>query len=303
MHSAAQPATLDQRSWTGDGLTTLRAADRGSAAVPLLCLPILTRSASLLNLLLQDGTVDLELTSSVVALDPGLAFTTLQLANRERRDEEEAIWQFPLAVVAGGQHRLLQAVNQAPKIESYSSIRTRAELRQLWLRAVVRACLARVLSQQLGGPNPRQAFLAGLLFELPALARLAFPSIPAQDPGLQSASRESLPPEIDAAIAQARRHTGVYAHAEERAQSSLSARLLLAELLLGCTAREPAQGSAKGRDLAASSAWRCWEETSMEQRHALLDRCCALAPWASANAPTMNPWEFTARLERSKGWE
>ena len=104
----------------------------------LLCLPILTRSALLTDLLLQDGTVDLELVSSVVALDPGLAFTTLQLGNRDRRDQEEIIWQFPLAVVASGQERLMQAVNQAPKIESYSSTRIRSQG-----NGVRRACEAR----------------------------------------------------------------------------------------------------------------------------------------------------------------
>src|ERR1035438_3192530 len=118
MDSAARPATLDHRSSYANGLTLLRGPDCESSGLPLLCLPILTRSASLLNLLLQDGAVDLELTarsasllnlllqdgavdleltSSVVALDPGLAFTTLQLANRERREEDELIWQFPLA--------------------------------------------------------------------------------------------------------------------------------------------------------------------------------------------------------------
>src|SRR5664280_1072878 len=121
MDSAARPAILDPRSPYADDLTLLRGPDCESSGLPLLCLPILTRSASLLNLLLQDGTVDLELTSSVVALDPGLALTTLQLANRERRDGDEATWQFPLAVAASGQHCLLQAVNRAPKIESYSS--------------------------------------------------------------------------------------------------------------------------------------------------------------------------------------
>src|ERR1035441_7969629 len=91
MDSAARPATLDHRSSYADGLTLLRGPDCESSVLPLLCLPILTRSASLLNLLLQDGAVDLELTSSVVALDPGLAFTTLQLANRESREEDEVI--------------------------------------------------------------------------------------------------------------------------------------------------------------------------------------------------------------------
>ena len=202
MHSAAQPAPLDHRSWTGDGISLPHESE--CDGLPPLCLPILARSASLLNLLLQDAAVDLELTTSVVALDPGLAFTALQLANRERRREDELIWQFPLAVVAGGQLSLLQAVNQAPTIESCSSTKIRAQLRQLWVRSVVRSCLARILSQQLGGVNPRQAFLAGLLFELPALVQLVFPSAPGRHLRLQTARCESLPPEIDAAITQAR---------------------------------------------------------------------------------------------------
>ena len=303
MDSAARPATLDHRSPYADGLTLLRGPDCESSGLPLLCLPILTRSASLLNLLLQDGAVDLELTSSVVALDPGLAFTTLQLANRERREEDELIWQFPLAVVAGGQHRLLQAVNQAPKIESYSSTKIRAELRQLWVRAVVRACLARALSQQVGGGNPRQAFLAGLLLELPALVELTFPSCPSSQLGLQAAWRESLPPEIAAAIGQARDCDHVHAPSKDGPQTSLAASIRLAELLLGSTMHESSPGPGKGRELASNSVWQCWKETSLRQRHLLLDRCCELARWAAAHAPGMNPWEFTARLERSKGWE
>jgi HDOD domain len=298
MHSAIQTATLDHRSWTGDGIALPHGPDFDD--LPLLCPPILTRSASLLNLLLQDGTVDLELTSSVVALDPGLAFTTLQLANRERRDGDELIWQFPLAVVAGGQHRLLRAVNQAPKVESHSSTRVRAQLRQLWVRGVVRACLARLLSQRLGGANPRQAFLAGLLFELPALVRLAFSSAPAPHLGLQSAWRESLPLEIDAAIIQAR--DLAYVEGNDRPQSSLVASILLAELLVG-DAKRGASPNRKDTELTSHPVWQCWEETSMDRRHVLLNRCCALAQWAAANVPGMNPWEFVARLERSKGWE
>ena len=255
----------------------------------------------MLNLLLQDGTVDLELTSSVVALDPGLAFTTLQLANRERRGEDELIWQFPLAVVACGQLRLLQAVNQAPKIESCSSTKIRAQLRQLWVRSVVRSCLARVLSQQLGGVNPRQAFLAGLLFELPALVQLVFPSAPARHLGLQTARCESLPPEIDAAITQARDLAQFDSNGQP--QSPLAASILLAELLVGHTMRESSSGHRKGRELVSHSAWQCWEETSHRATPCAVGSLRQLARWATANAPGMNPWEFTARLERSKGWE
>ncbi len=86
--------------------------------LPAVVLPLLTRSSGLLNLLFQDGTVDLELASSVVALDPGLAFGTLQLANRDRVGKSNPIWLFPLAVVAAGRDLMLQLVNQAPRIES-----------------------------------------------------------------------------------------------------------------------------------------------------------------------------------------
>jgi hypothetical protein len=298
---SAQPTTPDPRSWTADGFDS--PPHPGHDGRPLLCLPVLTRLASPLTLLLQDGAVDLELTSSVVALDPGLAFTTLQLANRGCRDEGEAIWQFPLAVVAGGQQRLLQAINRAPKIESYCSGKIRAESRRFWLRAVVRACVARALNRQLGSGNVRQAFLAGLLLELPALVKLTSPSNLAALPELQAASRETLPLGINAAIGQARHHTRAHTYSGEQALGSLSASLRLAELLLGRTMSKSALSPAKAGDLAASLLWQHWEETSLRKRQMLLNDCCALAKWAAVNAPTMNPWEFTAKLERSKGWE
>lgn len=171
MDSATQTAAVDHPAWTGDDPASQRTHDFDSPS--FLCLPISTRSASLLSLLLQESSVDVELTSAVVALDPGLAFTTLQLANRERYHEDEPVWQFSLALVASGRHRLLQAVHQAPKIESYSS-RAQAQLRRLWVRAVVRACVARLLGQQLGGVNSRQAFSGGAALRI---ARLHWVSI------------------------------------------------------------------------------------------------------------------------------
>ena len=210
----------------------------------------------LIDLLLQDGTVDLELVTSVVALDPGLAFTTLQLGNRDRRDQEEVIWQFPLAVVASGQQRLMQAVEQAPKIESYSSTRIRSQLRQIWMRSVVRACVARALSQQLGGANPRQAFLAGLLFELPALVQPTFSS-PAVELELQAAYRESLPLELYAAVSQAREVARHPAHMDDRRLSSLTAGLLLAESLLSQPTFKLSPGGLGGaEELVTHPAWQ-----------------------------------------------
>jgi hypothetical protein len=86
--------------------------------------------------------------------------------------------------------------------------------------------------------------------------------------------------------------------------SSLTASLLLAELLERQTTFEASTGALGGaEEWVTNPAWQVWGETSTLQRDRLLDRCCKLARWAAANAAGMNPWEFTARLERSKGWE
>src|SRR5271165_4320094 len=117
MDYAGERTTIETRLGRAGGLGAPLSPRLCQSAVPFLSLPILSRSAALLALLLQDGTVDLELTSSVVGLDPGLAFGILQAANLERNGDAE-IWQFPLAVVAAGCDRLLTMVNCAPKVES-----------------------------------------------------------------------------------------------------------------------------------------------------------------------------------------
>ena len=76
------------------------------ASSPLVILPVRTRSVSLLKLLLRDSAIDLELASSVVGLDPGMAFGALQLANAQRHQGDDPIWQLPLAVVEAGRELL-----------------------------------------------------------------------------------------------------------------------------------------------------------------------------------------------------
>ena len=70
MDCVGEQTTIDNRLGRAGGLAALRDSRLCQPDLPILGLPILTRSAALLTLLLQDGTVDLELTSSVVALDP-----------------------------------------------------------------------------------------------------------------------------------------------------------------------------------------------------------------------------------------
>src|SRR5208337_5609490 len=129
MDCVGEQTTIDNRLGRAGGLAALRDSRLCQPDLPILGLPILSRSAALLTLLLQDGTVDLELTSSVVGLDPGLAFGILQAANLERNGDGE-IWQFPLAVVAAGCDRLLTMVNCAPKVESSYPFSAGAKFRQ-----------------------------------------------------------------------------------------------------------------------------------------------------------------------------
>ena len=162
MDYAGERTTIVNRLGRAGGLSALRALCLCLPDLPILRHPILSRSAALLTLLLQDGSVDLELTSSVIALDPGLALGTLQIANLERNDDGE-IWQFPLAVVAAGCDRLLTMVNCAPKVESSYGFGTSAKFRQLYLRCVQWACIAELLASLLGNTHPPQSYVAGLL--------------------------------------------------------------------------------------------------------------------------------------------
>src|SRR5271167_4709965 len=101
MDCVGELTTIDNRLGRAGGLSVLCDSGLCPPDRPIPHLPVLARSAALLKLLLQDGAVDLELTASVIALDPGLALETLQAASLESHGEDQ-IWQLPLAVVAAG---------------------------------------------------------------------------------------------------------------------------------------------------------------------------------------------------------
>ncbi len=178
MDCVAELTTIENRLGRAGGPVALHDPSLCRPDFLVLGLPVLTRSAALLTLLLQDGTVDLELTSSVVALDPALAFGTLRVANQERNGEGE-VWQLPLAVVAAGCDRLLAMVNGALKVETNYDCATSERLRQMYLRCVQRACIAELLTTLLGNANPKRSYVAGLLFGLPGISRPVAASIPA----------------------------------------------------------------------------------------------------------------------------
>ena len=291
MNWAGGQATIENRLGRAGGLDGLHDAGLCQPDVPVPGLPVLSRSAALLALLLQDGTVDLELTSSVVALDPGLAFGTLQLANLERNGEGE-VWQLPLAVVAAGCDRLLEMVNSALKVESNYDCGTSARFRRLYLRAVQRACLAEFFASELGNANPKQAYVAGLLFGLPGTQ------------GRKASQSRAFSVEASAKLSgtlPARVGIGPSVTGEEH--NAVAASVLLANGLLELLENEKAEPSWQMQRLAASPLWSSREELTSRERNQLLVQGSNLAKWAAANAPRLSPWEFMTRLCRHKSWE
>ncbi len=249
-------------------------------------LPILSRSAALLTLLLQDGTVDLELTSSVIALDPGLAFGTLQAANLERSNGE--VWQLPLAVVAAGCESLLIILNGALKLESSYDYGTGAKLRQLYVRGVQRGCIAELLTSFLGHANPRQSYVAGLLFDLPDILSLA-----------QTGSRDH-PCYLKSATPDCLLASTLSANAD---LNPVTASVLLANGLLEIPGSATADSSPQLQSLASSSLWGAGDACSTRERCQFLAQGSRLGSWAALNALRLSPWEFMTRLRRHKSWE
>jgi len=250
--------------------------------------PVLPRSAVLLELLLEERAIDLELATSVVALDPGLAFGVLQLANRDAATAGNPIWQLPLALVAAGREALRVLVKRAPRLDGSGCGGRKGRLQRLACDAVVRGCIAQMLARELGACNPKKSFLAGLLFELPKMAALMHAGHDFCRTKL-STLRESLPVVWKAATAVRDQTPPLH--------GPLVATTLIAQAIL----RDKAV--ADRVEFAAGAPWKCWPELSAEERRALLDRCCDLAQWAAANLYRLEPWDFLSRLKRPKPWE
>ena len=291
MDCVGELATIENRLGRAGGPFAPRDSGFCPPDFPILGLPILTRSAALLTLLLQDGTVDLELTSSVVALDPALAFGSLQLANLERNGEGE-IWQLPLAVVAAGCDRLLAMVNGALKVETNYDCATSERFRQLYLRCVQRACIAELVSNQLGNANPKRSYLAALLYGLPGTSsptglRNLAPSL-AMGSSWQTTSAW---------------YSGANSAMTAGERNPMAASVLISAAVLELPNTDSAESFESIQRLADSPLWESWSEFPMRERQQLLRQGCKVAKWAAANAPRLSPWEFLTRLHRHKSWE
>ena len=255
----------------------------------ILLFPVLSRSLSLLKLLLDDSAIDLELASVIIALDPGLAFDILQVANRDAGD---CLWQLPLAVVAAGRDAVQKLLRRVPEIEALS--RNSGRLKQLAVDAVARASAAYVMARELFAGTARKAYLSGLLFELRSMGRLALPEL-CSGQLLPAMGRALPPPVMWAAMGKpAPEH-------QEITADTLGAMVGLAEKVLRAQQGDSQHGSIA--QLAESPLWNCCGEIERAQRAAVLARAGGVARWAAASLHAMQPWEFMARLEQRKGWE
>ena len=272
-------------------------AESGDGSLPAYVLPLLTRSASLLTLLLQDGAVDLELTSSVVAMDPGLAFGVLQLANHDGAGESDPVWQFPMAVVSAGREAMLRLAGRAARVESDFHGRRAALLRELYTNAVARAAVAQFLGRELGDRKPHKAYLAGLMAELPLVVKTTFATHAVSRAELLTAMCRALPAAaVTAAVA------AVETGEDTIAPDAIVSAVRIADSVVLLTAAGDGD-AAQLETLASAALWRSWHECDLQQRLFLLTRGRTLAKWAAANVSRMDPWEFMARLERRSTWE
>jgi hypothetical protein len=250
-------------------------------------LPILNRSAVLLNLLLQDTAVDLELASSVVALDPAQAFAVLQLANSGARETGEPVWHLPAALVAAGRPALQELLESTPRLQDATVAGRR--LAAMARDGAVRAAVAQWLSRELGLCNIRKSFLGGLLFDIPEAVAATCPSPEHREERMLAALCASLP----AAVAKA-----AMTHVEDPGPvgDPLVASVLLAELIVHRA------GLLSLAELADSALWECWPEVASARRSNLLEQALLLQQWASAYVYRVDPWEFMSRLERGCPW-
>lgn len=247
-------------------------------------LPVLARSVALLRVLLQDGILDLNLVSSVVALDPGFAYRVLQLANRDLPDDRDRIWQLPLAIVSAGRASLDELLDQVSQVELVDS--GKPVVQSLITEAVLRASLAHSLANELASASPRKCFLSGLLFELPALVTLSVPARIDSHAILLSDMCHSLPVTIvRAALAQIAAKAGP--------TDPTVAIVLLAQELLHAGRR----GDDSLEELAGDSLWRPWSSMPELQRKKTLQRASQITAWVSKNLYRVHPWEFMAQLE------
>ncbi len=294
MDCVGELTTIDNRLGRAGGPFVLRDSCLCQPDLPLPHLPVLARSAALLKLLLQDGAVDLELTSSVIALDPGLALATLQAASRENHGAV-GIWQLPLAVVAAGCEQLLAIADCALKVESSFDCATSRKLRQLYLRCVQQACIAQMLTGILGGANPKQSYVAGLLFGLPGVLNPA----DAGDAELASTLRAVLPGSLPAD----EWTLGASSSAAMEEHQPVAASVQIADQVLELPEAGTPQYSELTQALAKSPLWQSWDDCNPPQPCRILVQAARLGKWAAANAPRLSPWEFMARFDRHKSWE
>ena len=289
MESAAQSRTFVDRPAAGANLVP----SLGPVRPEVIALPVLRRSASLLKLLFSNHAIDLELASAVINLDPGLTFGILQLANRHLAAGDDCLWAAPLALVSAGRRSVEQLLHRAPTVEQAPTSDDK-RLLQLISAAVTRASVAYLLARELGGTNPRKAFLAGLLFDLEKLAQAAFPTSGCGK--LRSAMCRVLPADVLSATRE-KSHTS-----PDGTEDLLAAVVALAHKMLEIAGAH-APATLPLEELAQAQLGRVWMEIGHSRRVLLAWSGCNACQWVRDNLHRLDPWEFMSRLEGHRLWE
>ena len=119
-----------------------------------------------LHILLQNRVVDLKSIVSVVRPDPGFAAEILRLTRNESQASSCSLHECLLDL---GMENLRRAVRFIPSLGVPTADEERWQLRWRLRRARLTAMAAETISSALGDIPPEQAYLAGLLHDLPGL--------------------------------------------------------------------------------------------------------------------------------------
>lgn len=165
MHSAAQSGS------GGSERNAFLVSWRGDPLVPGSCkysppFPALPNSLVRLEILLQSRVVDLQKVVGVVRCDPGLAAEILRLSGRRGQDTPCRLHE---CIVHLGTRSLSRAVRIVPSWACAVAHEDVWYLRWRLKRARLTALAAESISASLGDIPAEQAYLAGLLHDLPGM--------------------------------------------------------------------------------------------------------------------------------------
>ena len=247
--------------------------------------PILTRSKVLLELLLSQPVVELELVSSVVSLDPGLAYNTWRLTQQQAWNAP--IWSIPLLVVTAGTDDLLRLVRMSPEVQSNRD----EEQPPAWVPSVLRGVAARTAARLLGRAECDSAYLAGLLWDFP---------------GTDISSNCQLrSPAAEDKIERSRLCNSLAIDFRESWHDRMSVEDMtpVLEIAMAITLDEAGGTSTSACPVSDTERTAVWPGVTPQRQREIMVRCRSVTSWAANNVFRLSPWEFWKQLEIATGSE